>query len=120
MLGSHPSITAFEIFADGQLPVRALPDAKALQRSAEHIAQTRQLLDVDVVARDDLGLQAFDLDGQRSSLPDKDLARLAQPVLPAEVISERDSHVTIAARDHAAAVDATKEERIVGYSRAHG
>jgi hypothetical protein len=120
LLCSHPSVTAFEIFADGQLPVRALPDAKALKRSAEHIAQTRQLLDVDVVARDDLGLQGLDLDSHGRRLPDKDLAGLAQPVLPAKVISERDGYVTIAARDHAAAVDATKEERIVGYSRAHG
>jgi hypothetical protein len=94
-------------------PRTRLLEAEPMQHSAQGIREAGELFDVDVFARDDLGLKAFDLDCKGRRLPDKDLAGLAQPVLPAEVISERDGYVTIAARDHAAAVDATKKQRIV-------
>lgn len=64
----------------------ALFESEPLKRSSEHVAQTRQLLKVDVFAGDDLCLQALDLDSQRRGLPDENPARLAQLVLATEVI----------------------------------
>ena len=92
--------------------------AKPLKRPAEHVAQPRQLLKVDVLAGNDLGLQALDLDGQRRRLPDEDLARLAQLVLAAEIIGKGDCDVAIAARYHASAVDAAKHQWIVRHGGA--
>ena len=94
-------------------PRARLLEPESLKRAAQYVAQARQLLKVDVLARNDLGLQALDLDGQRRRLPNKDLARLAQVVLAAEIIGEGDCDVTIASSDHAAAVDPAKHERVV-------
>ena len=79
-----------------------------MQHAAQGIREPRKLLDVDILAGDDLGLQALDLDSQGRSLPDENLARLAKLVLPAEVISESDGDIPVAPRDYAAPVDAAQ------------
>jgi hypothetical protein len=85
------------------------PEPKALKGAAKHVGQPCHLLQVDVFARNDLGLQTLNLDGQRRGLPDENLAGLAESVLAAEVIRKGDRNVTIATSDNAAAVDAAKE-----------
>jgi hypothetical protein len=52
-------------------PRTRLPETEPLKRSAEHVGQARQLLKADLLTGNDLGLQALDLDSQRSSLPDE-------------------------------------------------
>ena len=94
-------------------PRARLLEPEPLKRSAENVAQTRQLLKVHVLAGDDLGLKRLDLNRHRRSLPDENLARLAQLVLAAKVIGEGYCNVAIAPRDYASAVDAAKHQRIV-------
>jgi hypothetical protein len=48
-------------------------EAEALKRAVENTAKARDLLEVDVIAGDDLRLQALNLDSQCRRLPHKDL-----------------------------------------------
>jgi hypothetical protein len=87
-------------------PGTRLPETEPLQRAAQHVAQSGQLLKADLLTGNYLGLQGLDLNRQRCGLPDENLAWLA--VLAAEIIRESDCDVAIAPSDYAAAIDATK------------